>query len=96
MELCLLLQFPSPEHLHATLTYGQVQRWFQFMQQVTIGERRDDLRFAQLIAHLRSAAGQKHQNPSDYLLDFYPKPEEQRSILDNLRAHMRIFAAQQR
>lgn len=96
MELCLLLQFPSPEHLHATLTYGQVQRWYQFMQQVTIGERRDDLRFAQLIAHLRASNGEKHSRPSDYLLEFYPAPEIERPILDNLRAHFRLFAAQQR
>lgn len=82
--------------MHATLTTGQVRRWLQFMRQVVIGERRDDLRLAQLIAHLRASNGEKHQRASDYLLKFYPDPETERPILDNLRAHFRLFAAQQR
>ncbi len=76
--------------MHATLTTGQVQRWYQFMRQVPVGERRDDLRLAQLIAHMRAAQGQKHQAASDYLLPFDPEPEDEKPILEKLRMSLRM------
>lgn len=71
-KLCLLLGFPSPDHLRNELTLRQESGWYRYLSQNPSGQDRADLLHALLIAHIRSSSGQKDVQVSDYIPKFDP------------------------
>ena len=77
------------------LTCGQIARWNQFLNQVPIGERRQDLRNAQLIAFVRATSGARDVDTSDHVMDFYPRPPDTTPITQKLRTALQAIRGDQ-
>lgn len=68
--MCLLLGFPSPEHMGRVLTFRQENQWYTFLKDDPQGQDRADILHAITVATMRSCAGQKSVTLSDYIPKF--------------------------